>query len=151
VRASELVSLRIADLDLTQRRARVLGKGNKERTVSFQGRTARALWTYLNSQRRSEDTPVFVGERGPLTRSGLLQIMHKLEDLSGVKGCHPHRLRHTCAIHFLRAGGNVFTLQQILGHTALQMSQRYVAIAQADMETQHRLHSPVEHLLGRRR
>jgi integrase len=62
----------------------------------------------------------------------------------------PH-VRHTFAIEFLRAGGNVFTLQQILGHTHLAMTQRYVAVAEADVVNQHRRFSPVERLKGRSR
>jgi site-specific recombinase XerD len=52
---------------------------------------------------------------------------------------------------YLRAGGNQFTLQQMLGHTHLQMTDRYVALAQADIENQHRQFSPVARLKGRAR
>lgn len=151
VRASEIIGIKGQDLDITLRRARVLGKGNKERTVSFQGKTARALWAWLSASMQPAHMPVFTGERGPLTRSGILDIIERLGSAAGVRHAHTHRFRHTFAVCFLRAGGNVFTLQQILGHTSLQMSQRYVALAQADIEAQHRLHSPVEHLLGRSR
>jgi site-specific recombinase XerD len=151
VRASELVGLKGQDLDITLRRARVLGKGHKERTVSFQGRTARALWAWMSSNGSPPHMPVFTGERGPLTRSGLLDIIERLGRAASVRNAHTHRFRHTFAVTFLRAGGNVFTLQQILGHTSLHMSQRYVALAQADIEAQHRQHSPVEHMLGRSR
>jgi site-specific recombinase XerD len=58
----------------------------------------------------------------------------------------PHTFRHTFAVMFLRAGGNTFTLQQLLGHTSLAMTNRYVALAQADIENQHRQFSPADHL-----
>lgn len=63
--------------------------------------------------------------------------------------CSPHTLRHSFSIGFLRAGGNVFTLQQMLGHTCLAMTSRYVAVAQADIQNQHRQFSPVATLKGR--
>jgi site-specific recombinase XerD len=58
--------------------------------------------------------------------------------------CSPHTFRHTFAISFLRAGGNVFTLKEMLGHTSLAMTNRYVAIAQADISKQHAQFSPVK-------
>ena len=65
--------------------------------------------------------------------------------------CSPHVFRHTFAIEFLRAGGNVFTLKELLGHTSLTISNRYVALADADIERQHRLFSPVEAITNARR
>jgi site-specific recombinase XerD len=63
--------------------------------------------------------------------------------------CSPHTFRYTFAVEFLRAVGNVFSLQQPLGHTSLHMTNRYVALAQGDIENQHRQFSPVERLKGR--
>lgn len=151
VRASELIHLTLADLDIVGRRARVVGKGDKARNVSFQGRVARALWQHLRRANPEEHGPVFQGQRGPLTRSGLLQLVERWGAVAGVVDAHPHRFRHTFAIEFLRGGGDQFTLMQILGHTHLQMTQRYVALAQADIEVKHRRHSPVERLLGKER
>jgi site-specific recombinase XerD len=152
VRASELCGLRLADVDIAGRRATVLGKGHKRRFVSFQRTTARTLWQYLNEDERDESDPLFQSGRGePLTRSGLLQLFERLGKSARIATAHPHRLRHTFAVEFLRAGGNVFTLQQMLGHTSLHMTNRYVALAQADIENQHRQFSPVERLKGRRK
>jgi site-specific recombinase XerD len=154
VRASELCDLRLKDVDSSGRRATVLGKGNKHRTVSFQKTTARALWQYLKEDEREVDDPLFISERGePFTRSGLLQLIERLGKAARITAvrCSPHTFRHTFAVEFLRAGGNVFTLQQMLGHTSLHMTNRYVALAQADIENQHRQFSPVERLKGGRR
>jgi site-specific recombinase XerD len=157
VRASELCGLKMRDLDLGARSCRVVGKGDKERAVCFGRSTAQALWRYLREQEREPDEPVFLSDRGrragePLTRSGLLQLIHRLGESAGVQvtRCSPHTFRHTFAIEFLRAGGNVFSLQQMLGHTALHMTNKYVAYAQADIENQHRQFSPVERLKRQR-
>jgi site-specific recombinase XerD len=150
VRASELCTIKMNDVDLFSCRAQVLGKGNKRRSVYFGRRCARALRTYLRREYRTPDYPLFTTERGEaaLTRSGLLQIIHKMGKRAGIQvtRCSPHTFRHTFAVEFLRAGGNVFSLQQLLGHTGLQITQRYVALAQADIQTQHRQFSPGDRL-----
>jgi integrase/recombinase XerD len=153
VRASELCGIVFADLDMPARRCSVLGKGNKRRGVYFGKSTAKALYYYIREDAREPDDPLFITDRGetagdPLTRSGLLQLIERLEKsarLAGIR-CSPHTFRHTFAISFLRNGGNVFTLQQMLGHTSLHMTNRYVALAQADIEKQHRQFSPVDSL-----
>jgi len=153
LRASELCGLRMSDMDMQGRHCSVIGKGNKRRTIYF-GRTAgKALWQYLREEPREEDSPIFVSDRGkragePLQRSGLLQLIKRLGRAAHVQDarCSPHTFRHTFAIEFLRNGGNVFSLQQILGHTSLHMTNRYVALAQADIENQHRQFSPADRL-----
>jgi len=144
LRASELCSIKVSDLEMSERRLTVVGKGNKRRVVAFGAKTARALWAYARDV--APERALFEGERGPLTRSGLQQLMTKAGIAAGVRDVHPHRLRHTFAVEFLRAGGNVFTLQTILGHTHLQMTQRYVAVAQADVVVQQRRHAPGDKL-----
>src|SRR5262249_54824408 len=152
-RASELCGLKQRDVDFQGKRCVVLGKGNKHRTVPFGGTAARALWAYLKDDPREAGDPLFMSERGePFTRSGLLQLMERLGKTAkrAAVRCSPHTFRHTLGVEFLRAGGNVFTLQQLLGHTDLKMTNRYVALAQADIENQHRQFSPADRLKGRR-
>jgi len=155
-RASELCALRVRDLDLQGRRCSVLGKGNKTRSLYFGRDTTKALWAYLKEEPREPGEPLFLADRGkgagdPLTRSGLLQLIGRLGTAAKVEACRcsPHTFRHTHAVEFLRSGGNVFTLKELLGHTTLAMVNRYVALAQADIENQHRQHSPVDRLRSR--
>lgn len=158
VRASEVCSIRMSDVDISGRRVRVLGKGNKERSVYFGASTTKALWAYLREEDRGDDSPLFMSDRGThardaMTRSGLLQLMERLGKAARIDAarCSPHTCRHTFAVEFLRNGGNLFTLQQLLGHTGLKQTQRYVALAQADMEKQHRAYSPVDRMKGKTR
>ncbi len=154
LRASELCALRMKDVDLSGRRCTVLGKGNKHRSVPFGGTATKALWQYLREDPHDPEDPLFFSKRGdPLTRSGLLQLVRHLGKAARIEvaRCSPHTFRHTFAVEFLRAGGNVFTLQQLLGHTSLTMTNRYVALAQADIEAQHRQFSPADRLKGRNR
>jgi integrase/recombinase XerC len=149
VRASELCTLQVKDLELANGHATVLGKGNKRRSVYFDQTTLHALNDYLTDQPRKLGDYVFRGERGPqLTRSGLQQLINRLGEAAQITGvrCSPHTFRHTAAIWSIRNGMNTFALQTMLGHTDLTMTRRYVAIAQADLEEQHRRYGPVRRL-----
>jgi site-specific recombinase XerD len=156
LRASELCSLRRGDLDFQGYRCVVQGKGKKQRMVPFGRTTAKALWQYLREDAREPSEPLFTGDRGiragePMTRSGLGQLVRKLGRKTGIEAtrCSPHTCRHYFAVEFLRAGGNLFTLKELLGHTTLAMVNRYVSLAQADLEAQHRQFSPADRLKKR--
>jgi len=151
IRASECCALKRSDLDLTGKCVTIHGKGKKVRSVPLGRQATRALWAYLREEERdqAQDGYVFISERGstvgdPLTRRGLYHVLHDLgvdAKLQGVR-CSPHTFRHYFAVEFLRAGGNVFTLKELLGHTTLAMTNKYVAFVQADREAQHRQFSP---------
>jgi site-specific recombinase XerD len=146
MRAQEFCEVKVGQVDLLGRSVQIArGKGNKKRVVFFSMKTARALRRYLAQEPRLPDEPLFQSERGrgagqAMTRSGLLQQIERLGLMAGLQGvrCSPHTFRHTMAIDFLRAGGDVFTLKQLLGHASLQMTMRYVSYAQADIEAQYR-------------
>jgi integrase/recombinase XerD len=72
---------------------------------------------------------------------------------AGIQGvrCSPHTLRDTGAKRFILAGGDVFTLQKLLGHTSLAMVRRYVELAAVDIRAQHERYSPADALLRRPR
>ena len=96
---------------------------------------------------------MFLSDRGTrageaLTRNGLAQLIARLGQSAGVEAvrCSPHTFRHTFSVNFLRAGGNVFSLMQFLGHTNPQMTSRYVSLAQADLASQHRQFSPLDQM-----
>ncbi len=156
IRATELCDLRLRDVDLQNGHVTVEGKGGKQRRLPFSRDTKRALYNYLSEDdEREPGTPVFLSDRGTeagmsLSRHGLRFLVVRMGKAAGIDGtrCSPHTFRHTFAIEFLRAGGNVFTLKQLLGHTDLAMTNRYVAIAQADVERQHQQFSPVARLKG---
>jgi site-specific recombinase XerD len=154
-RASELVAISQCNLDLHNQSCSVVGKGNKHRTVYFGTRTTTALQTYLvaTQERRAETQnpeglPLFLSRSGttPFTRSGLLQLLERLTLRAGIRtSCPPHAFRRTFAVQTLKNGANVFSVQAMLGHSDLEMTRRYCALAQADVEAQHRAFSPVDH------
>ncbi len=159
LRADELCSLHVCDVDLNNRFVHVVsGKNDAERFVPFCPKTGQALWKYqslrsksgFNVQRsnveRSND-PYFVTLDGaPLDRHRLLKQLRSLGRRANVSDCHPHRFRHTFAIFYLRNGGDAYSLQVILGHSSMDMVKKYLQIARSDLENFHRIASPVANL-----
>lgn len=148
VRASELCDMRVGDVDLKARSAMVTGKGDKKRMVPFGSKTGSALFHYIAQRPGSEpNEPVFLSENGgALTRGALLLLIRRAGQRAEIRDLHPHRLRHTFAISYIRNGGDVFTLQQILGHASLEMVRRYVRLAGTDVQAAHRRADPVDNL-----
>lgn len=153
-RASELCAdprrnapgARLCDYNERTGALRVRGKGDKERVLILSPRTQKALWRYLLTRpdRQSQDNLFTTSDNLPLTSTALLRLCHHLGARAGVANCHPHRFRHTFAIEFLRNGGQVLELQQLLGHTTLQMVQHYATLAQADLDAAMKRASPVD-------
>jgi integrase/recombinase XerD len=122
VRASELCSLKVADVDLQTGKVFVQGKGSKERHCYLGRATRRSLWLYLADRENDPDTPLFTTHDGrPLQRHWLRELVANIGSRAGVPNAHPHRFRHTFAVQFLRNGGDIFTLQMLLGHSSLEM------------------------------
>jgi integrase/recombinase XerD len=151
MRAQELCSLHFSDVDFSNRQMTIWeGKGKKSRPVYIGKATTKALWRYVQEDGRDEDDALFFSMRGDsLTYNGLAMLFKRLGRTAGVKKAHPHRLRHTFAVSFLRNGGNQFTLMRLLGHTTLAVTNRYVQLAQADVERQHRQFSPADRMRGK--
>lgn len=154
LRASELCSLTIRQVDLKRRRVIVYGKGDKQRMIPFSPVTAEALWQFASEERTGAlaNEPFFTGSRGALTRSGLLQLLQSLGERAGVDDVFVHRFRHTFAVSFLRNNGDPYSLQDLLGHESMETVRRYVHLARADLVAAHQKASPVANWqLGRNR
>ena len=118
------------------------------------GGTARTAIVRYMGQRGAgaPDEPLFLGRRGRLDARGMQQVLKRLKVRAGITGrCSPHSLRHTFARSYLVYGGDVFSLQRILGHTTLHMVKRYVALADVDLVARHRVASPADRRMGGRR
>lgn len=149
LRATELCELCVGDVDLDVGRATIRhAKGGRQRMVYFGKRARHALWRYWATREDLEDstraiTTVLDGER-PMTRETLYHLVRRMGKRAGVAKAHPHRFRHTFAITYLRNGGDIFTLQHVLGHSTLDMVRQYARIVDADAERVHRIASPVD-------
>jgi len=153
LRVSELCSLRLSNLWLEDGVLKVTGKGNKERLVPIGRQIQRILWRYINRHRPEPAMPncdfLFLTKDGrPLTKDRVEKIIGHYGKKAGLQGvrCSPHTLRHTAAITFLRNGGDVFSLQRMLGHSSLEMTRRYCDIADIDLKKAHMTASPVDNL-----
>lgn len=147
-RASELRDLDIGDVDLRKGEINIRhGKGDKGRVVPFSPATGQAVAKYMagRSDKGVKDAPLLIAKTGTrLDRRRLTNQLSSLGDRVDVRDVHPHRFRHTFAIQFLRNGGNLFALQKLMGHEQLSTTQRYVRLAQIDVEAAHRQSSPVD-------
>jgi integrase/recombinase XerD len=149
IRVSELVGVDAQDVDLDEGVIRVMGKGGKERRVPFGMATGQALRRYRNvvQDLRSGD-PFFITRYGHRTsRWAVHTMMANSGRAAGIDGVRCSPLRHTGTKRFILAGGDVFTLQKLLGHTTLAMVRRYVELADVDIRAQHRRFSPADSLL----
>lgn len=154
VRAAELCRLCIADLDLKNGSATITGKSRldsgrgKVRVVHFGRNTRKVVWEYLIAREAGPEAPAFATTGGGfLDRRHLGRHVKRLAERANLKNVNPHRFRHTFAINYLRNGGDIYTLQSILGHTSLDMVRRYLRIAEADCADAHRRASPVDNWL----
>ena len=153
IRCSELTSLKLADVNIENRLLKVRGKGGKERLVPIGAKVQKALWKYLVHYNPEPATPrynqVFLTRDGhPLTKDRLEAIVERYGKKAGITGVRvsPHTFRHTMAVTFLRNGGDIFSLQCILGHSQLEVLRGYVNLAQSDISRVHRRNSPADNL-----
>jgi len=151
LRIGELVSLKMEDVHIAEGFLKVMGKGKKERIVPIGNNAQKALQRYLF---RYRPRPAHAGIENvflsihstPLTENSMKLMFARLSQKSGVQRLHAHLCRHTFATRFLVNGGDVFTLQQILGHSTLEMVRHYVNLASNDIIIQHQRYSPLDHL-----
>lgn len=133
IRASELVGITLADLDLNTQTAEVMGKGGRGRVVPFGVRTTEALRKYLKVRAREPlaktTEALWIGRKGELTDSGVRQLLERRGEDAGVPNLHPHRFRHTMAHRWLSAGGQEQDLMRLAGWRSREMVGRYAASA----------------------
>ncbi len=153
MRVSELTGCRIEDLNFETRCLKVWGKGSKERIVPFGRTTQKALWRYVTFYRPESCLPrqdmLFLTAAGsPLTKNRVETILKIYGKRPGIKGVRisPHTFRHTGAVAFLRNGGDLFTLQRIMGHSSLEVLRGYVNLSQSDLRRVHESASPLDNL-----
>jgi len=135
IRAAELCGLRVEDLDGEQRVANVIGKGRRGRAAPYGAKTADALRRYLRARAvhpQSAHQALWLGKKGPLTDSGLRQILERRGADADVTNVHAHRFRHTYAHVWLAAGGQEHDLMRLAGWRSPQMVGRYAASAGAE-------------------
>ena len=134
IRVSEVCSLDTTSIDQQGMTLRVIGKGNKERVVPFTRACLSALQAWLSHGRPSLAIPeagraLFVGDKGRRIDPRVIRAMiHRMCAQAGVRDLAPHALRHTAATHILAGGADLRAVQEMLGHSSLQTTQRYTHV-----------------------
>jgi site-specific recombinase XerD len=132
LRIAEALGIRREDIDLDNMLIRVTGKGNKQRMVPMSLELRKLLFRWLQKCPRD-----FVFGTRSGTQMTARNAQRDIKDLcrklgfTGVR-CSPHTFRHTFAVSYLRAGGNLFYLSKILGHTSIKTTERYLQSVQVD-------------------
>ena len=151
LRANEVITMQAKDVHLEEGYLKVMGKGQKERIVPFGSAAQKSLLKHLYHFRPD---PMHDGisnffltlDGSPMTYNAFRLVMNRLSVRAGIERLHAHLLRHTFAVIYLVNGGDVFSLQQILGHTTLDMVRRYVTLSNNQVMTQHKRFSPVDRM-----
>jgi len=151
VRLSELVGMKLEDLDIENGYITVTGKGNKQRVV-FIGREARkALLKYLVMRKDSYPCLWVTEESRPIGTRGIQIMIQRLSRRAGItvkKG--PHTFRHTSAVNYLMNGGDLYTLSAMLGHTDVKVTENYLrGINTKQLAEKHKKYSPVDNFFKR--
>ena len=143
LRASELVGLKVQDVNFRNRMVRILGKGSKERLVPFTTECRDVVSNYIQTTRKElalkqkePENELFLNDKGhKLTTRGLEYILDQIEEKTGnIVGLHPHILRHSFATHLLDNGADIRVIQELLGHSSLNTTQVYTHVSAEAMK-----------------
>ena len=128
MRRAECVGMTLDDVDLDQRIVWVLGKGRRPRALPIGRKTAQTLDRYLRAREGHQLAhlpQLWVGRNGPMTPSGVYQVVHDRARAAGLPAMHPHQLRHAFATSWLAEGGNENELMLVAGWKSRTMIDRY--------------------------
>jgi len=144
MRISELVDLKITNLDLNRSVVKVMGKGSKERLIPFGEAASEALLNYLEFRKKSTSKEVFISNRGKkITRVAFWQRIKIYLTRENLKNSiSPHTLRHAFATHLLNRGADLRSVQLLLGHSDLSTTQIYTHIAKHRLGDVLKKHHP---------
>ena len=139
IRVSELVNIKIQNLDMQTPGVKVLGKGHKERFVPFGEFCRQSIEVYLQEFKpklNSNHDFLLVNMNGaPITERGVRYVLNDVvKRTAGVTEIHPHKLRHTFATHMLNQGADLRTVQSLLGHVNLSTTGRYTHVSNEQLK-----------------
>jgi site-specific recombinase XerC len=130
-RLSEVANLRMDNVDLDDQTLTVLGKGERVRVLPIGAKTVKAIDRYLRV-RRSDVDALWIGGKGPMTPSGITQLLRRRAAKGGIGHINPHQFRHTFAHRWLASEGQEGDLQEIAGWRSREMLRRYGASSRAE-------------------
>jgi site-specific recombinase XerD len=152
-RISELLNVRLQDIDMNSGIVTVVGKGEKHRRIPLSRRTLRELSRYINRKMADDDrgSNVYlfaIDDRKKISTNGVQQMLRRLKMQAGFgdMGVSPHTFRHSYATQFITNGGNVYALKELMGHASLQTTLKYVHLGVEHIREQQNKYAPVNNL-----
>lgn len=149
LRVSELINLKVNDIDLNMALLKTLGKGSKERIIPIGDYALNYLRIYIKEYRdllikKNVNDYLFLNNHGnKLTRQGLFKILNKLAREQGIKNeLSPHTLRHSFATHLLNGGADLRSIQELLGHSDISTTQIYTHISKQKLQEDYHQYHP---------
>ena len=153
IRKSELAGILSDNVDMERGTIKVLGKGSKERVIPLAHKVKNALLEYEEAKRLKvfpiRSKYYFVNNQGGMiTESAMCSIFKRIKEKSGIQGerVSCHTWRHTFAKNYLLNGGDIFSLQRLLGHSDLTTTKRYLNLNTKEVATQFDKYNPVDNL-----
>jgi site-specific recombinase XerD len=143
LRVSECTNMKVGDVDLETGVWIVTGKGRKDRVVRIGTTGLKHLKRYLVIRNGKDGSPLWVGERGPMTVNGVMETIEKMGKKAEVH-VSAHQLRRTFAVQCLRNGMDLIALRNLMGHESIVTTQRYLLLADTDMVEAHEKFSPLD-------
>lgn len=130
LRVSEVAGIAATDINFENGYIKVTGKGRKQRIVPIGQKVRAALSKYIHEQTIHHNRLFLSIRETPLTPNGIIQLMSRLKNQTGIPRLHAHLLRHTYATNFLIHGlGDVYELSRLLGHSEIKITEGYVHLA----------------------
>ena len=153
IRCSELVSIRIGDIDMENKTIRISGKGSKERIVLFGDKAKNRILQYIEEERAHVFEPsekLFINSRGiALTTRSIQRIIEMFRQFLKIdRPITPHKIRHSFATHMLNQGVDLRVVQELLGHKTLSSTEKYTHVSLEDLsrvcDSKHPIHAMVK-------
>ena len=149
LRVTELISLKVNDVDLKNDVVRIFGKGSKERIIPLSEYASDSLKSYILNHRitlfkHGENDYLFLNNHGlKMTRQGFFKILKKIALENGIKkDFSPHTLRHSFATHLLKNGADLRSIQELLGHSDISSTQIYTHITNEKLKNNYTQYHP---------
>jgi len=148
LRVSELISLKLNDVDLDMDYVRIFGKGSKERIIPIGDYAKEAISNYLNIRnnllKKETCDFLFLNNHGKgMTRQGFFKIIKKIAFQKNIKTeFSPHTLRHSFASHMLKGGADLRSIQELLGHSDISSTQVYTHISNEELKQNYKEFHP---------
>ncbi len=143
IRVSELVNLKVSDINFSERSIRIYGKGRKERIVYYGSRAEEILNMYLKIKDSSCEYLILNAKNKKITSRGIEKIIDKVVAKVCINNnVTPHTFRHSFATHLMNSGADIKSVQELLGHSSLNTTEVYTHITSEYLKSEYRKNMP---------